>query len=470
MYRVLRHWRGILVAAVLMAAAACAFIFLKNASAPSSAGESARTSYEAALKAYEKDRESYASLIERTKALLTEKRAYLSDSILMQLDPAHVGKASATLVVTVPEDGSASPEQLVDAYASFCSSGADLSALAEELGTEEGYVAELITTNPSVNTTNVYSSVGDAAAYTGQAARGTLTVTAVHSDEETAEKILSEILSQLTERSEAFSSEYGEHSLKTGEISTGTYPDTAIGSRSETLLQELYMLSTNEERLEAQFAKLKKPAMPTEASRSVSAKTLIKYALLGFIGGLVLAILVLMIFLTLRGKVLSAAELSSVFSLRKLAVIPESKVRTSFLDRLVEKLDSEQKNGAAPAGRYRIAAESIFAQIQAHSQQEAPAQVQAPKCLLVGTVSSDLLENCRQGLAASFLEIGALPSVPDLITAGSLAASPESHRLLADADGVVLVEKIGASSYPAVAEELSILSAHTVPILGTIVL
>ena len=461
LYRVLRKWRGILLFALLTAVLAAVWK-ARPGKASDEVSEAAMASYEASLRAYETDKESYQALIDRTTALLTEKRAYIASSWLMQLDPAHVGKATASVIISAGEGGSASAEQLVDTYAAFCTEGADWTQTADAMGTEPAFVSELISTNPSVSTTAAYAGVGDAPAYSGQAARGTLTVSVVHPDQDTAESILNELLRQLKEEHERLTGVVGNHKFTVAGQSSGYYTDAAIGSRSENLLQELYMLSTNEERLESQLAKLKKPTRPA-VSAGFPIKALIRWAVIGFVGGLLLAVLFLMVLLSLRGTVLSAGEMGAVFRIPRLALIPDEKPRTTALDRLVARLDSEQKNSGDPDSRY------LFAAIALLSLNPSPASI-----VLTGSIPGAKLAECADRLKAALLasmdEAVDTHHLPELTLASPLRDNPSSIRLLHEADGVILVEEIERSSYVSVSEEIHIIETSGTALLGSILL
>ena len=463
LYRVLRKWRGILLFALLAAVLAALW---KGRPAKASGEASAKEleAYQTALDAYETDYLSYQTMIERTKALLTQKRAYLASSILMQLDPAHVGKASASVIVSVDEDARdlVTAGQLVDAYAAFCTEGADWEETAKSLETDPVYIRELVSTNPSVSTTAAYASVGDAASYSGQAERDTLTVSVVHPDKETALALLDELLSQLEAENERLSGVVGGHSITAAERSSGYYADTAIGSRSENLLQELYMLSTNEERLEAQLAKLKKPSAPRAAS-GFSAKTLIRWAVIGFIGGLCLAVLALMVFLSIKGTVLSAAEMGSVFGIRRLALIPDEKLKSGPLDRLIAKLDLEQKNSGDKASRYLFAARALL------TRNPCPAGI-----VLTGSVKPEKLAKCAEDLKKAIVDsIDAAADthhIPEILVAAPLRDNPQNLTALHGADGVILVEEIERSPYSSIAEDYLLIRSSGTELLGSILL
>ena len=466
LFRALLKWRIILLIAVLSAAG---FLFVKmKRPAPAKNAAAGGASFDEAMEAYREERSSLEELIERSRDLLAKKRSYLSSSILLAIDPAREGRASATLIVGTPDPdsargadaasgrGAASPEQIVDALSSFAACGLDLEAVSGELGADPALVAELISTNPSVISTSTYAAYPDAAGRTSDVPRGTLTVTVVHPDADTADKILGVVLGQIEAKSAELASSFAPHTLTVAARGSGYAADTSIGSRSENLLQELYMLSTNEERLESQLTSLKKPSESSHAEASLPVRTIVLYALLGFICGGLLALLIIMVILTFSGRVLSASEMNHLLGLKKLAVIPDEKVRRSPLDRLIARLDSDGKNAAEMSVRCRLAAESLSSKESA-----------GKNYLLISSLPKEELEKCASRLRTS---LSSTEYAPHIETAPNLSDDPDSLKMLGRADGAVLVEKIGVSRYSSISNILMAARAKSVPVIGSILL
>ena len=457
LYQTLKHWRGILLFA-LIAGALCFALKMRPAPDTASSENASAEAYEAALEAYRTDKSSYETLIGRTDGLLVEKRAYLAGSLLTKIDPSRVAKATASVVFRIPEDNRGiSAAQLADLYAIFCTNGADWSALSEELGTEPHYLAELISTVPAISSP---AKAGDASAYGISPMHETLTVTVVHPEEETAKRILDELLLQLEEEAAGRQDLLGSHELIVASKSSGIFADDLLGTRISELLQELYQLSTNEERLNAQFAKLKKPSAGSGISASTRIKGALKYGLAGAAGGALFAVLLLMAALSLGGKFLSASEISRLFGLNVLAVIPDRKPKKSPADRLIARLDTEKKNGAAKEVRYRYAAERILG-----------ADKDVSSLLLFGDVPADELSACADDLRAALLAAAEKKApVPEILIADSVSRSPEAVKALRLSDEAVLVCKIGVSSCQETADDLAAAKEQGQALLGIITL
>ena len=450
----LRKWKWILLAALLAGALLFAWKMLRSGSGTGSvSSQDAETgSLEEALETYRTDRESYEKLIRRAEELLVENRSYLAQSILTQIDPAHAGKAVASVIISVPEENrNVTAGQLADLYAAFCTYRTDWTSLAEELGTGSAYLAELVSTVPSVSALSPYA--GDTAPEMNGSARETLTVTIVHPDEETAGRMMDELIAQLMREADSQKEALGEHQLTVASRSCGSYADATLGSRTALILQEIYNLSTNEERLSAQLAKLKKPAADAGGSSSSRLKGAVKYGIIGFVGGAVLMTLFLMALFTLSGKILSASELSRLFGLPILFSAPGRKGGASFRSR------PDSKSPASGEERYRYAAQRILNR-----------DASLKNLLLTGDVSPNVLSGCAEALSLSLAAAAGKGVVPQVRTTQSLTGNPEAISLLKKADGVILVEETGKSSFRAVSQDLAVLSEENACVLGVITL
>ena len=453
LYRALRKWRLILVASLLAAIACAAFTLIKKNAGKEELTSEERTAYEKELDAYRRDLEVYPSVIGDSNALLANTRSYLSESLLTKLDPSHVGKAAAVVTLIPSSDeadsGNASltAGQLADRYAAFITYGIDWSGLSEKLSVKPEYLAELVETVPSVGTARYVSpnAVG-----TPAVSEGTLIISVVHSDSATAALILEELLRQLQAAVPSMEETCGPHSAVTGDIESGYFADIIPGGRSEAIMQDMYLLTTSNEYLTEQYESLKAPARPD----SVSGQGLFRRAVKTFF----LITLIVMAVLSLSGKVLSGNELAQVTGLRKLAVIPDRKKLNGPLDRLIARLDTEQKNTCAKELRYLAAAEAILAQTGSKAS-----------VLLIGHVGEDALDQCAADLRRAF-QADNVSAVPEIISADLRDGMADGLRFLRETAGVVLVEEIEKSGYASITEELSALEARNTNLLGYILL
>ena len=150
--------------------------------------------------------------------------------------------------------------------------------------------------------------------------------------------------------------------------------------------------------------------------------------------------------------------MAQVTGLRKLAVIPDRKKLNGPLDRLIARLDTEQKNTCAKELRYLAAAEAILAQTGSKAS-----------VLLIGHVGEDALDQCAADLRRAF-QADNVSAVPEIISADLRDGMADGLRFLRETAGVVLVEEIEKSGYASITEELSALEARNTNLLGYILL
>ena len=461
LYRALRKWRLILVASLLAAIACAAFTLIKKSGGEEELTSEERTAYEKELDAYRRDLEVYPSVIGDSNALLANTRSYLSESLLTKLDPSHVGKAAAVVTLIPSSDeadsGNASltAGQLADRSAAFITYGIDWSGLSEKLSVKPEYLAELVETVPSVGTARYVSpnAVG-----TPAVSEGTLIISVVHSDSATAALILEELLRQLQAAVPSMEETCGPHSAVTGDIESGYFADIIPGGRSEAIMQDMYLLTTSNEYLTEQYESLKAPARPDSVSGQGLFRRAVKTFFIALLGGIILITLIVMAVLSLSGKVLSGNELAQVTGLRKLAVIPDRKKLSGPLDRLIARLDTEQKNSCSKDLRYLAAAEAILAQTGSKAS-----------VLLIGHVGEDALDQCAADLRRAF-QADNVSAVPEILSADLRDGMADGLRFLREAAGVVMVEEIEKSGYASITEELSALEARNTNLLGYILL
>ena len=466
LYLTLKKWRLLLLLALAFALLWTLWGILKEGKA--AGGPDAAAAYSAERAAYDEEAEGLKTVIEESEERLSERIRYLSRSALMDIDPACTGKASVTILF-LPE-GAASAAQLADAYAARVTYGTDWTKIAKELSLDPAYAAELVRTLPSVAVSDQFS--GGNAAYAGTPGRDTLTVTAVYSDAGTAARILDEVLRQLKEAEAEIAARAGAHRVVYGEVLTSEGIDTVLDSRSSALLEDIYVLTTNKERLEEKLGQLKKPAAPAAGAGALSAGFLVRRLLTGFLGGAVLAFLLILSCLTLSGRVLSGYELSRIYGLPVLSLIPDQPLRTSLPDRLAEAIGSEAKNAAPAALRYQEAAAALLAAL---GKETAPAlreggEAAPARVLLLGALPSKRLEECALHLGEALAaEEGGTPA-PDILCADPPGESPASLKALREADAIVLAAQIGVSSYVSTTRILNTAEACRTKVLGAIIL
>ena len=455
MYRVLRRWRGIVVFGLLAALALGGYKGLKlrnsqegqeqetdaviaqseDGTAPGSSGSSGA--------------ETYRSLLKKLKKRQKGTREYLDNSILASIDPGHEAQANVSIRI-LTED----PDQTValqKAYENFLASGIDWSGLAADLNTKEEYLSELV-------------SFGDEWKESPETPSGLISLTVKHKTTSDAETIMKELLCQMENQKAEIVQTAGDHTVSVGAVTTGYFSDPQLEIWMSEQLKGYAEIAADMDRLEAEKDTVQNLSSG-KTGAAASASTVVKYALAGFVLGIVAGILLCMIGLVCRRRILSAREWNSTFGLRSLAVIPDKKRRRGPLDRLVEKLDGDKKNQAEEETRYHLAVENIARTVRMLRTEP---ERQIKTILLTGDVSLEELKETVEKLTRA----GKQGQVEERtwLCGQNLASDPDTLAKADRSDAVILVEKTEHSRYSAVQEDVEQLLSWRIPILGTITL
>jgi len=455
MYRVLRRWRGIVVFGLLAALALGGYKGLRLRNSQEGLGQETD-----AVIAQSEDgtaqgssggsgTETYRSLLKKLKNRQKSTREYLDSSILASIDPGHEAQAHVSIrVLTEDPDQTAA---LQKAYENFLTSGIDWSGLAADMETKEEYLSELV-------------SFGDEWKESQGMPTGLISLTVKHKNTSDAKTIMKELLRQLENQKTEIAQTAGDHTVSIGAVSAGYFSDPQLEIWMSEQLKGYAEIAVDMDRLEAEKDTFKNPSAGKTGTMA-SASAVVKYALAGFVLGIVAGILLCMIGLVCGRRILSAREWNSTFGLRSLAVIPDKKRRREPLDRLVEKLDGDKKNQAEEETRYHLAVENIARTVRMLRTEP---ERQIKTILLTGDVSLEELKETVEKLTRA--EKQGQGEERTWLCGQNLASDPDTLAKADRSDAVILVEKTEHSRYSAVQEDVEQLLSWRIPILGTITL
>ena len=340
---------------------------------------------------------------------------------------------------------------LQKAYENFLASGIDWSGLAADLNTKEEYLSELV-------------SFGDEWKESPETPSGLISLTVKHKTTSDAETIMKELLCQMENQKAEIVQTAGDHTVSVGAVTTGYFSDPQLEIWMSEQLKGYAEIAADMDRLEAEKDTVKNLSSG-KTGAAASASTVVKYALAGFVLGIVAGILLCMIGLVCRRRILSAREWNSTFGLRSLAVIPDKKRRRGPLDRLVEKLDGDKKNQAEEETRYHLAVENIH---RCGRMLRTEPEGQIKTILLTGDVSLEELKETAEKLARA--EKQGQEAGRTWLCGQNLSSDPDTLAKADQSDAVILVEKTEHSRYSAVQEDVEQMITWKIPILGTITL
>lgn len=397
---------------------------------------------------------------------LVRKNRYIEDSIKVKINPASEGRALAGISITTPELEEEEREGSTDTIISEDESGIGVSTIAsrkavrilryyenvinsgiqdwsdleEEFNTSSPYLNELL----SIDLENVESI--------------SVRIVAIYYNPEGAEKILKRVLEVLQSRESEATELFGKHSLMIDYVHSGTVVDKGLNTWMKDRVQEINDLTTQRDN----FIKNSGGALEVSASQKVvekqkAIKSALKYAVFGFVLGIVLISLAYAIYLVTCSAVLSARELNNQYGLYKLAFIPKEKKR-GWLDQIIRKIDGSYLSSDETRDAFRIAHANITNIVDCNQRQ--------PTVALVGDVKKEKLEWVKTQMD----QVQEGPERCVFVSAANLCNDPEAVRALGKSDYSVLIAEESVSRYKLLGEVLDIVNSQNKGVLGSIIL
>ena len=434
----------------------------------------------------------YSTAEKLIRTSLDQKNTYLANSILAKINPNAEGRAEVNLFISTKElenldesgdneDGVITTIQptdpasagsgnsnytsdsmnvisyaensaqvyadhIMDAYLSYAINSIDFTDLAKKYNTEPMYLKELI------NIKNIQNDVVSA------------TISVRYIDENGAKEILHTIVDQLKAQKEEIAKTYGSHTVRFENETSATVVDNVMFPWLNSRIQEMNNLMNNQDTFRTAVSS--RTSGGSSASTVVSGKSVIKdsvkYAAVGFVGGLLLYLLIGMLLLVLMKRVLSAKELNQQYSLQKLAVLPgkgkENGKQRGGLDRLIASIGDEYKSADTEEECFRIAAANINYLTSENA-----------KIMIAGDLSEGQMKHVLDELKTCSESTEGERKIR-FIGNGGRVDDPKSLHLLSEADAVVLVAGCRTSRYASLDEIIRTADTYGKKIVGSIVL
>ena len=471
-FRVLSHWRSIILWAVIFAAA---FTALRTLTGGETAEEREKE-LENLTKIYQKAEDQLAAQ-ESVETQLDSVRDYQQNSLYMQIDPREKHVRDTVLAIRLEKDGMLnSLDVLTSAYVY----GLNLSAAAEELGVDFRYVDELV--GWSIVDPRDGESISDSSE--GIQFAGFRVLVIGDSDELTAR--ITDLLEQEIKKMEkSLSESVAAHTIEPISERVYTRIDDDLLLRQTEVQKQVLSLQTNLENLETSFrdyvnslkkelnfndsdnrafsvltsqAQLKNLSDRLEARAGaqggVSIVGIIKNFIIGCIlGGILMA--GLWILICIFGKGFEAAdEFFTRYGLTRLGVYAPDRrelgLRRTKLDRAI----------LSHVGDYTGLEEKKTTELAAATLGNLVGQ--GRRLLVTGTASAEKINALGRELTAQ------LPG-REIIVAPDFLSDVKAIKALPDMDAVVLTEERRASAYERIDRELSTLDRLEKEVLGAFI-
>ena len=469
LFTVLRKYRQMLAVAL-----ACAVIFGAVAgiqiSANGAVSANAQEEYDAAMTEYRQKKADYDAAVRQykldttsneqaqadTQKALEDAQTYAEHSMLSNLDAHNVWTARADLYIKtnyqiMPGSVYQNPDNtsaVVQAYANLLVNGDAMDKAADALKLQARFLREVVTAEPVQNANGTYS--------------GLLTIRVNAADQNSAEKILNELLSHLDEVQASISAVIGSHTVATVAQSCSCIVSTDLLAQQQAQSDNIAALQAQMQTLQATREQLDETYADTQANWAAVSEpvlhpallsSIVKFALIGFVVGVFVVAGIVCVQFLAAGRVYSAKELKRTCGLPVLGALASEKSKTAQkLDAALNRAEG-RPNGSTDAEMLCLMAQTI--------RSRAP---QARRVLVTGDLPAEQLT----ALAAALQATDALRSVT-VTAAESILKAAATVQQVNLADSIVLAADCACSRYAAVNDQNEQIRRLGKSVLGCIV-
>ena len=415
-----------------------------------------KADYDAAVRQYKLDTASNEQAQADTQKALEDAQTYAEHSMLSNLDAYNVWTARADLYIKtnyqiMPGSVYQNPDNtsaVVQAYANLLVNGDAMDKAADALKLQARFLREVVTAEPVQNANGTYS--------------GLLTIRVNAADQNSAEKILNELLSHLDEVQASVSAAIGSHTVATVAQSCSCIVSTDLLAQQQAQSDNIAALQTQMQTLQAAREQLDETYADTQANWAAVSEPVLhaallssiaKFALIGFVVGVFVVAGIVCVQFLAAGRVYSAKELKRACNLPVLGALASEKSKTAQkLDAALNRAEG-RPNGSTDAEMLCLMAETI--------RSRAP---QARRVLVTGDLPAEQLT----ALAAALQATDALRSVT-VTAAESILKAAATVQQVNLADSIVLAADCACSRYAAVNDQNEQIRRLGKSVLGCIV-
>lgn len=411
----------------------------------------AQNKHDANVKSYNQQLRDNERSQETVQYNIDNAEEYIEKSVLNSIDPYNVYNARADFYVTtdykiLPGMDYQNPDytsSVLSAYTSLLTNHEAISAIAEQFNMEERYMRELVSIWGD-NSTRLLSISINAAS------------------EKDADAILDAVIARLNNLYDTIESTVGHHSItllsRTSSITVSTdLRDsqqntrdnlTSLQNQMTSLKADHDMLEQNIEKADQDLAALEVPEDPGDGNTSVP-----KFAVIGFVLGIILVAGIAVVKFLTAGLVYSAKDLKSTCNLPILGTLANAATKkASKLDAKLNKMEG-RPDGSHDDETVRLIAATIASR--------AP---KADRILITGDLPAEQLSALTAQLqAADTLRSRKLTSAESVLVSSTAVLEVNA------ADAVVLVADCGCSRYSSVNDQKEQIARLGKTVLGCVV-
>lgn len=472
---VLSHWRGLIVALVLGAVLLGGVSYMRSFRTVQNVQQQETVEQEEAT-VQEQLTQLEQSLDDKSLATVLTvlddekeydlKKTYSENSIYMQLNPLQT--VQTELIYQVQTTDANMHGQLGALYTSLLNNVGLYDWVAQQTGTEAGYVGELISAENMSNLTLPSKEMTLGTNY--------VKVSILQSDAKACQKLTDAVKDYISEEQIQLSNELGQHALVLVSETTGVVMNKNILNYQVMCRNEIASLQSTIAAVKADFTEEQKKyyelltweeaeqaEQPAQPEQNVTAEedpmptpaVSKKYVLLGAVLFAFIYVAVICMAYIFNTKLRESDELQRIYGIPQIGLVVREAGRKVFLDKWVDSLRHYGKRKFTAEQSMELA----FAAIKIAAGKNGLNNI----CLMGCNMSAGADKVCESLKAALEKEqIGV--SILD-----NVLYDAEAMEKMDDMQGAVLVEKAGSTLYNEVTIELELLKRQDIRVLGGII-
>lgn len=451
---ILKHWKKLIIAGIVCAILLVSFKSAPYIQRPSTVREAKETEAEEVLQDYNAESELYSNSVRKMGTLFGAENEYLKSSVLMSIDPYHVPTASTEIIIGTVKGERATAALVADELKRDLLQGDYLESLKQQTSIEsvslmlelmEITVIEVPTVAGSLNESELIDTKNESSS--NQLLPGSvkldvnvsvpepvsdetnfykITLNAIGTDQKQANTILDGMIKEAEKKEKKLDEKY-RFTVQTKDKKSGIRINRKVEQFQKNYLNSIAALSSVKNTLDTSQTSLQKPSTFDLLGNSLSKKTLVKYAGIGFVIGIFLAALFYLLRYINNDVLCSYEDLSMRFRLQNIGLYDGT-------DDSADMIDANIHNYSPDARRI----------------------------LLVGTAGEDELNRIKEKIQPG-------DSTLTIETCGDILTSADARHKLSKEAAAVLVEKRGSSRYHNIEQEIEILYNAHLNVAGIII-
>lgn len=447
-FRLLYNWRKIIITALIFTVIMSGYKLITGMLNLSN--DKLISNYEKefnnTLAEYEMRKKALTSAVETLKESLESQIEYNNNSIRMQIN--HFDEQIGTISYYIDTDYKINPKltyqdtdlsnAVIKSYLALAQQGDMYNYIMDNLSYDIDikYLKELISTWDDTE-------------------NHIISVQVVHKDSESCEELLKLIKDYFQLEKANITEKVGNHTLTQLHSSLQSYVDNELSEIQKSNRQAVADFELSLNNAESDLRNLQSPVYAKTNMNLI--KQVIKFAVLGFVLGAFLSVCAIILIIMLSDKIFSIKDFKRCYNLSILGVLQSKQKKRifGFIDRWLNQLE-----GNANLVDESVSIQSINSKINSYMK---TAKIQGGSVVITGTTDYETIELVSKKM------IEEMKGSYKLIAGGNVTYDAKTIELVDDCNAIVIIEKVGKSTFTEITKELENIINLDRKIIGVII-